>query len=277
MMVFAARRSDRRTTGRVVLTGVALAAVLLAGCGTPSQPTPPDSGNGSSAPANQTSQPTTPDPTSRSVTADNLLGTGDIPNNNPDAQAVVESPDGAGRPPAQSYLCMPPDGLSTLGATAMVTRSFSYRIGDAELDFNPDSPLKNQPVIFTQALQFPDEAAAARARATYAGWIKDCPATLTEQGYAIDSGQSLPLTTLDVEGAQAQAGMVAYVKPGEDDVENLYWESAAVTQVGDRLMLTVSLNWGMDTPGTFDDTEGDSDFINPQVTLVEEATTRLAA
>ena len=46
--------------------------------------------------------------------------------------------------------------------------------------------------------------------------------------------------------------MVAYVKPGATNAELLYWESAGVTQVKDRLMITVNLSWGEDTPGTFD-------------------------
>jgi hypothetical protein len=68
--------------------------------------------------------------------------------------------------------------------------------------------------------------------------------------------------------------MIAYVRPGETNAERLWWESAGVTQVKDRLMITISLSWGEDTPGSFDDTDGD--FINPQLILVEESALKLA-
>jgi hypothetical protein len=271
-----ARHSPLR---RAPVVAGALAAVLLASCGTPST-TPPDGGNGSSAPGrpSDSASPgptsTTPTASTRSVTAANLLTAEVIPLD-PTYQVAVETADGVGRPVSQSYVCLPDDGLASLGATAMVTRNFGYEVPDKELDPYPNNPLKDEPVVYSQALQFPDEAAATAARARYAGWIKACPTTLTEKGYSVDTGQSLKPTAVDVEGGKAQAGMVAYVRPGGSDAVHLYWESAGVTQVKDRLMLTVTLSWGEDTPGTFDTTDGD--FIHPQVMLVEESVLRLAA
>ena len=61
---------------------------------------------------------------------------------------------------------------------------------------------------------------------------------------------------------------------GETDAVRLWWESAGVTQVKDRLMITISLSWGEDTPGSFDTTDGD--FIHPQLILVEESALKLA-
>lgn len=254
----------------------ALGAALLAGCGTPTPTTPPDGGNGSSTPGQTTGPASTPTPTTpaRSVTADNLLGLNDIYSDDPMTSEAVEAADGDGRSVSESFICLPTDGLASLGATAMVNRDFTFKILDAKADPNPKSPLKNKPSIYTQALQFPDEAAATAARATYAGWINACPATLTEKGYAIDGGQSIKLSTLKITGAKAQGAMVAYVPPDATDAENLYWESAAVTQVKDRLMLTVALSWGPDTPGTFDDTDGD--FVNPLLILSELSAEALA-
>jgi hypothetical protein len=280
----AAARGARRTSSLAVALA-ALAALTLAGCGTPGPTTPPDGGDPSGTAGASTSaspgqgpgsqEPGSASPTApaRSVTAANLLTT-DVVYLDPAYQTAVETPEGVGRPINQSYVCLPDDGLASLGATAMVTRNFGYEVTDPELDPYPKSPLKNQPIIYTQALQFPDAAAATRARALYAGWIKGCPATLTEKGYSIDAGQSLKLTTLKAEGGTAQAAMVAYVKPGESDAVRLWWESAAVTQVKDRLMITVNLSWGEDTPGTFDDSDGD--FIHPQLVLVEESALKLA-
>ncbi|HEU4545263.1 MAG TPA: hypothetical protein VFR88_03130 [Microlunatus sp.] len=280
----AAVRGARRTSSVAVALAV-LVTFGLAGCGTPGPGTPPGGGEPSGTPGASTSgspaqAPESPDPGNgspttpgRSVTAANLLTT-DVVYLDPSYQTAVETPEGVGRPTNQSYVCLPDDGLASLGATAMVTRNFGYEVTDPELDPYPKSPLKNQPIIYTQALQFPDAAAATKARALYAGWIQACPATLTEKGYSIDTGQSLKLTKLQAEGGTAQAGMVAYVKPGESDAVRLWWESAGVTQVKDRLMITVNLSWGEDTPGTFDDSDGD--FIHPQLILVEESALKLA-
>ena len=133
------------------------------GCGTPAPVPPPDTGTGSPAasPSVRSSSPT-PTAPARSVTAGNLLTVDDVPNDDPVTWTTVESPPKAGRRVTQSYLCLPPDGLTALEGTAMVTRNFGYRLEKPEGDPYPGSPLKNQPVIYTQALQFPDEAAATR-------------------------------------------------------------------------------------------------------------------
>ena len=272
-----ARRAVATGGARRALAVVsALAAVVLAGCGTPAPTTPPD-GNGSGTPTQAASSPGagSQEPGSaspatapgRSVTAANLLTTEEI-YLDPAYQTAVETPEGVGRTTNESYVCLPDDGLASLGATAMVTRNFGYEVTDSELDPYPKSPLKKQPIIYTQALQFPDAAAATAARETYAGWIKACPNTL------VDTGQSLQEKAIRVDGGKADAGMVAYVKPGATNAELLYWESAGVTQIKDRLMCTVSLSWGEDSPGTFDDSDGD--FINPQLILIEESGTALA-
>lgn len=254
--------TDGRSRRAATIVTAVCCAVLLGAC-TPS--------TGSTDP----SQPPTSAAPARSVTTANLLTVGDIPNDDPMSRKVVEAADKAGRPVSESYICLPTNGLGSLGATSMVTRDFTYKIIDAESDPYPDSPLKNKPSIYTQALQFPDEATATAARTTYAGWIKGCSATLTERGYIIDADQSLKLSTLKVKGAEAQAGMTAYVKPDAKDTEDLYWESAGITQVKDRLMITVTISWGMDSPGTFDTSDGD--FINPVALMTRPSVERLAA
>lgn len=281
----------RRALVAGTLGSLVLSAGLLAGCGlVPSNRAgsgSPSDGGAATSPAAPpttstsgpaTASPATPSPSAgaRSVSATNLLTVDDIYVDDPMSTEVVEAPDGAGRPVSQSYLCLPADGLAGLGATSMVTRDFAYKIINPENDPYPKSPLKNKPVVYTQALQFADEAAATAARTTYAGWIRNCPTTLLNQGYGIDKGQSLKLATLPAEGGTAQAGMVAYVQPGAKDTDNLYWESAGVTQVKDRLMITIVLSWGEDTQGTFDESEGDATFINPQVYLTETSVERLA-
>ena len=275
-----------RDARRALTVAGTLAAVLLTACGTPAA-TPPDGGNGSSVPtpAGSTSggpsqDPGSPGPGSttpvapgRSVTAANLLTTEEI-YLDPAYQTAVETPEGVGRTTSQSYVCLPEDGLASLGATAMVTRNFGYEVTDSELDPYPKSPLKNEPIIYTQALQFPDATAATAAREKYASWIKACPNTLVQKGYSVDTGQSLKEKAIRVDAGKANAGMVAYVKPGATNAELLYWESAGVTQIKDRLMFTVNLSWGEDSPGTFDDSDGD--FINPQLILIEESAIALA-
>lgn len=288
--------SDHRPGGRLAagaLAALALSSGLLAGCGlvpsnrttssnpdptaAASEPAPSGGGPSSTTPSSDapSAPASTPAQTGRSVSAKNLLTLDDIYVDDPMTQEAVETPDGAGRPVSQSYICLPENGLSTLGATSMVTRDFTIKIINNENDPNPKSPLKNKPSVYTQALQFPDEATAAAARATYAGWIKNCSTTLSDRGYAIDAQQSLKIANLHVSGAKVQAGMVGYVEPGVKDTDHLYWESAGVTQVKDRLMITISITWGEDSPGGFDTSEGDASFINPQVLLTESGAERL--
>jgi hypothetical protein len=275
--------ADHSPARRASAVASVLAAVVLAGCGTPGATPPPDGGSspGTSAsstpgqdPSGGASASTSPSAPSRTVTAANLLTTDNI-YLDPAYQTPVEMPEGKGRPTNESYVCLPDDGLASLGATAMVTRNFGYTVTDKELDPYPKSPLKNQPIIYTQAFQFPDEGAAKAARSLYVTWIKACPATLSEKGYSVDTGQSLKPTAINIDGGQADAGMVAYAKPGATNAELLYWETAGVTQVKDRLMVTISLSWGEDTPGTFDTSDGD--FIHPVVILIGESATKLAA
>ena len=279
----------RRSLGRTALAaGALVAAASLVGCGlvpsnrqtrTPSDPStsaPVQTTEPSASAPSTTPTETTPSaPSGRSVSADNLLTIDDIYPEDPLTFEVVEAPDGAGRPVSQSYICLPENGLASLGATSMVTRDFTYKVVNSENDPYPKSPLKNKPTVYTQALQFPDAAAATAARATYAGWISDCGQTLVERGYGIDTEQSVKLATVRIEGAKAQGGMVAYLEPGAKDSDALYWESAGITQVKDRLMITISLTWGEDNPGSFDTSEGD--FINPVVALMEVSVDKLAA
>lgn len=303
-MLYALGRPGQPTRGRTparrVVAATLAAALLsggaLAGCGLvpsnrqTSAPTDPSTSApaqtadpSASAPSTTGTPPTGTTPTGtnpsapagRSVSADNLLTVDDIYPEDPMTFEVVEAKDGAGRPVSQSYICLPENGLSTLGATSMVTRDFTYKVVNGQNDPYPKSPLKNKPTVYTQALQFPDEAAATAARATYAGWIKDCDQTLVERGYGVDAEQSVKLATVPLEGAKAQAGMVAYIEPGVKDTDHLYWESAGVTQVKDRLMITINLTWGEDSPGSFDTSEGD--FINPLLVLMEVSVEKLAA
>lgn len=258
-------QNGRRARSRLPLVVGVVLAGLLAGCS-------PTSNGGNNQPS-----PTPSAAPARSVTATNLLTVEDVEgtNDDPMTKQAVEAAEGQGRPVSQSYICLPQDGLASLGATSMVTRDFTFKIINADSDPYPKSPLKNKPSVYTQALQFADEPAATAARATYAGWIKDCPKTLLDRGYGVDDGQSLKLTTLKKEGGSAQAGMVAYTEPGVKDTEDLYWESAGLTQVKDRLMVTITVGWGMDTPGTFDESEGD--FVNPLAYLIEYSIERLQA
>ena len=141
------------------------------------------------------------------MTAANLLTTEDI-YLDPAYQTAVETPEGVGRPVNQSYVCLPDDGLASLGATAMVTRELRLQGDRPELDPYPKSPLKNQPIIYTQALQFPDEAAATAARATLRELDQGVPGHPVREGLlASTPARACKLTKRSTSTAgKAQAG-----------------------------------------------------------------------
>jgi hypothetical protein len=158
--------------------------------------------------------------------------------------------------------------------TSTVARNFRYEIIDPDAAPDP-GPLENQPVIYTQALQFADAAAAKRAQAVYAGWLDGCAKTLEAQGNKVLTTLGFTNRSIKVAGGSATLSEVVYQRPGDQDDESAFWESVGLTQVKDRLMITVFLNYGMDFNVTLDRSEGE--MLHPQLILIESSAEKLAA
>ena len=263
----------------VLLTGggVVAAAVWLRGgnptatppvAATPSAPTT----DATSGPSRDPSTAPTSQPAARSVTAKNLMSTDDVPVEDRETTVPVIAKEGAGRWINEMSVCWATVGRTDLGVVNTVQRNFRYEIIDPQNAPDP-GPLRNQPVIYTQALQFGDAAAAKKARDVYAGWLAKCPAELKTKGYEVVADLSFTNEKLSVDGGAAQVSEVVYQRPGGADGDNAFWESVGLTLVQDRLMVTVYLHYGEDFSVSLDQSEGD--LQHPQLALVESAAERL--
>ena len=280
------RRRGRRMLATVgiafvtlLIVGGAVFAGLVVSRGTGQTATPPvaaspsDGGqpSGGSGPSSAPSAPTKP---ARVLTAKNLLTTEDLPLEDYDTQQVVVTKPGVGRPLPESSVCLPANGLQDLGATQVLSRNFRYELIDGSKP-DKDDPFRNQPILYTSALQFADAAAAKAARDRYASWLRACPETLEAKGYQTLPDLGFDPTKVATERGTATVTELAYRRPGGADGENGIWESVGLTLVGDRLMVTVFVHWGLDWEVTIDSTEGD--LLHPQVGLVDSASIRLGA
>ena len=235
---------------------------------------PPGSPGGASASQpNDPSTSPTPTTSARQLTERNLLAAEDVPLQDYDNQSVVVVKPGVGRPDPESSVCLPDNGLADLGAEQILSRNFGYRLLDGPQP-DADDPFRDQPIIYTQALQFADAAAAESARDRYQGWLKECPAALQAKGYELLPELGFDPTPLEVEQGSASATELAYQRPGGADADFGIWESVGLTVVGDRMMITVYLHWGTDWEVTVDAAEGD--LLHPQIGLCDAASARLA-
>ena len=278
------RRRSRRTlatAGSALMTLLIVGGAVFAGLvvfrGSGQTVTPPIAGSPSAggnptAGASQPSDPSTPPRPVRALSARNLLTIGEIPLEDYDTQAVTIVKDGVGRPVPESSVCLPANGLQDLGATQVLNRNFRYDLIDGSKP-DKDDPFRSQPIIYSQALQFADPAAAKSARDRYQAWLKACPAELLAKGYQLLPDLGFEPTKIDVEKGSATATELAYRRPGGADGDYGIWESVGLTLVGDRMMVTVFLHWGMDWEVTINSAEGD--LLHPQVGLCDSASLRL--
>lgn len=277
------QQGDRRRRQRyAAISAVALAVVVVAGAavvlpglwrGGAETASPPVAASPSSP--GQPSDPGSPapPPSDRRVTAKNLLTT-DVPVENLETTTAVVAKAGTGRVKNEMSVCWATESSADLGVVNDVTRNFAYELVDPE-DAPDPGPLRGQPVIYTQALQFADAAAARRARDVYAGWLAKCKTDLQAKGYDVLPKLGFANRTVPVEGAAGSVSEVVYQRPGGADGENAFWESVGLTLVKDRLMVTVYLHYGMDFNVTLDSAEGD--LVHPQIALIEGSAERLKA
>jgi hypothetical protein len=272
------RRRRRRLVGAVggalAVVIVAAAAIVLPGVlrGGGQTTSPPVAASPSQAPTTDTPASAPPPASNRRVTTKNLLTTDDVPVEDWDTTTAVLAKPGTGRVPAETSVCWASEGRVDLGVVNEMSRNFAYEIVDPQ-DAPDPGPLRGQPVIYTQALQFPDAATAKKARDVYADWLSTCKTDLKAKGYDVLPDLGFTNRSIPAEGGAGSATEVVYQRPGGADGENAFWESVGLTLVKDRLMITVYLHYGQDFNVTLDSAEGD--LLHPQLTLVESSAERL--
>ena len=225
------------------------------------------------------------------LTRANLLTSDDVPRRDP----VLVTDPGDGRAVAEASVCVPSGAWDSLGATQVLTRNFRYDWPDDPAARNGEpgtpgyTPLYERPEFYTAALQFADEAAAVRAQKRYRAWLSDCAKELERRNFTLTNRDQTKTTWIDVP-ATASGGRVVgkfavlptYELPGleagPDGFTGAYFERVGLTRLGNRLMITVSLAWGIehhysDQPGGDQDTGFPAD---PQFALVQAAAKRLA-
>ena len=203
--------------------------------GTPTAPTP-----SASTPPTATASPTT----ARTVTTANLITAGEVPRI--DKERFAQTAEGAGRSADAITVCIPDGALHELGATEIIGRNFRRdRRSDGSTN-TPEPPFGSGPTIYTQALQFDSAASAAKAYGTYRGWLAGCPATITARK-DLPLGGGVKWITVQTQVPGAKAGFTERVwREGTDTSESGYFESVGLVLAGDRLAVTVSLQYGQD-------------------------------
>lgn len=203
----------------------------------------------------------------RTLTGANLIAAADVPTAAPGGE--VEQYEEGARNPDKVSVCIP-DGLSSLGATTVVSRSFrEVPSGTAD----PSDPMRGQPSVYAVALQFPDADAAARAAGIYQAWVDDCLAGRGPVAGEFEAVTSTGWTEVPAPGGRGEVALLAYREPGSSS-EAAYWETTGLTTVQDRLMITVDLSYGQDHNTTLDPADQDQ-TPDPQLALVAAAAERL--
>lgn len=250
----------RRRRRHIAIGAAALVVVATAGGslaqGTPFTHRPPPLAAGSP----------TPDITAipeRTIDSDNLLRAGDIPTD--DQFAVEEVDPGIGRTIDEASVCQR-NGLAPLNASQALSRNFleRYHYGPGETP-DPSAPLTDLPNLYAVALQFPNEGAVRQAYSTYREWVEACPAALATEGYDLPSQRPVVWERVPTASGESVFTELIYTEPGGDSDQDGggYFESIGLTVVGDRMMITVHLAFGMDHNTTYAPTPDPSTGLPP--------------
>lgn len=258
---WAPKRSTAIRGARAV-AGLALGAALLVSTGcTPGSGTPVPSASPVAS---------SPGPPARTVTAANLIDPTTLP------EAIgggkIEVYEQNARPVDALSICQP-QPLSTLGATASVTRDFRTVWAPGDEPFGK-SALDGQPDTYTVALQFTDAAAAVRAKSLWEGWVIACREGVQVSGdYAVKELGS-GWTRVPAAPAKGEVAEVVYQPRGAKG-HTYYWESTGLTVLEDRLMVTITTYYTDESLFVVnsDDEDGSP---HPQLALVAAAGKALA-
>ncbi len=189
-------------------------------------------------PPTTTAPSTTAPPPARILSPTDLIDAAEVPLGANHEAVVVSDPD-VGRKPNKLSACQA-GSATDLGATEALPRNF----GPGRLD----SPTGRLPEIYTLTLQFDDATQAAKAEATYTGWLVDCASTLDADGYRMlrpKVGDSLAPITVNTGSGQGRAYDLVYSEPGEPS-ESGTFENVGLLVVDDRLLIMVRVVQGQD-------------------------------
>ena len=267
----------RRVRRRIATSALALA--LLAGGGAAVSSAIADREHRPDPATIQTAVPSPPPfsapapPPTRTVTGTNLLRPSDLAVS---GDVSVREYQRSARPVDEVSVCQR-QTWQELGALAQVSRSYQQTADPAASTTpDPEDPLATIPTAYAVAAQFSEPAAATRARQTYHDWVASCPEALSRDGYTIVGG-TVTWHQVQVAAGQAEFAEVTYRQPGASQEDDAYFESIGLTQVEDRLMVTVSLHHGQDFNVAYDQ-QGDPDLglsAHPQFAMCVAAAQRL--
>jgi hypothetical protein len=210
-------------------------------------------------------------PQGRTITNANLITTADLPS--PMGGGKVIRYDRHARSLDHLSVCQP-QPLTTLGASAIKSRSFSTRFSPGNHAF-PHSSLDDQPDSYAVALQFSDAAAAQRANIIYDSWMTSCESSNDLPDGLRNVRTSFSWTPVAAEPAQAEVAEITY-QQGESANQNAYFESVGLTVLEDRMMITIHLFYTDESPYSLDIGEEEAGFAHPQLGLVQAAAKRLS-
>jgi hypothetical protein len=210
-------------------------------------------------------------PQGRTITNANLITTADLPS--PMGGGKVIRYDRHARSLDHLSVCQP-QPLTTLGASAIKSRSFSTRFSPGNHAF-PHSSLDDQPDSYAVALQFSDAAAAQRANIIYDSWMTSCESSNDLPDGVRNVRTSFSWTPVAAEPAQAEVAEITY-QQGESANQNAYFESVGLTVLEDRMMITIHLFYTDESPYSLDIGEEEAGFAHPQLGLVQAAAKRLS-
>ena len=272
------RLGTRRRRRRIGLGAAAAALAVAVGGGALWSQTLPGTNRTPDPVATPTVASPTPPVAERTLTVANLLTAADVPVLS-DQQRVVIAPSGVGRQDEIS-VCTPAGGVDRLGASAVLGRNFRIQVElPAGERPDPSDPLSGKPSIYTQAFQFSDPAAAREAYQTYRGWVAGCRAGLVKRGWTVlraaDQAVWHPVRT-GVAGSTGEFAEWIYKVPGQPP-DSGWFEAAGLTLAGDRMMVTVSLEFGQDKNVAYEQEPADPDLVavHEQYGLVSAAAKRL--
>jgi hypothetical protein len=237
------RRRTRRRTGMVA---VAVAAVVIAGGAIAGQgllrgdPRPGPAATPTTTPATITPSPTP----ARTVTEANLITADEV--RRMGEKSFTETAQSVGRPADQVTVCLPDGALSRLGVTEIIGRNFRRNhLFDGSTN-PPEAPFGSDPTIYTQALQFGSAADTTAVYRTYRAWLDTCAATIKSRK-DVPLGAGVDWIAVQTRVPGAKAGFTERTWRERTDTSGSgYFESVGLALVGDRLAVTVSLQYGQD-------------------------------